>query len=211
MVGGSGALNPGGQDAQNPGALGLSGAVADMARGGVAGGGGGDRVTCAGVAASTCLADLVVLSGWLAHEQRGPATGGLGQDAGQEQQQQQRRLAEGVGSSGSSTHAGSTGWGVRLATLPDDSGRVLAAVLSRPPGGGGGGAGRAADLAQPGWAGMGDGVGAGTPTLVEVSMSVPFTDGLLLTPGVLAVHQRGEGGARSGWTTSLVVQSSWRF
>ena len=102
------------------------------------------------------------------------------------------------------------GAGCRLATTPRASGTVLAAAIFRPT------------TTTEGWrrpyvvdndaTGSGPSPAGGAPrssadgVVLEVSASVPVSDGVCLTPGLVAVRTRG------GWKSlSLALQSSWAF
>ena len=92
--------------------------------------------------------------------------------------------AEGVLSGGS---------GMRLATVPNTSGVVLAAMASRP---------------CCGSSSSGDGSGAtaaAASSVCELSASVPVADGILITPGLVMARQSG----RTAF--ALAMQSTWRF
>ena len=92
------------------------------------------------------------------------------------------------------------GFGCRLATSPSASGAVLAAMICRPCGD------SAPSVAGASSDGTPASSAAGRSLLLEVSASIPVADGICLTPGLVAVRQRG--GQAS---VALAMQSSWCF
>ncbi|GAX76317.1 hypothetical protein CEUSTIGMA_g3763.t1 [Chlamydomonas eustigma] len=87
------------------------------------------------------------------------------------------------------------GWGLRVATVPDQEGCVFAAGAYR----------RIHGVPRHESKSAAINLGSTAPMVYEVSASIPFSDGIVLTPGVVVCTLNGAS------TVSVSAQSTWNF